>query len=42
VPVGKRPVTETEHVSTTVRKEEIKVDKQGDVDVRDAKNRKSK
>ena len=35
VHVGKRKVQDTERVSGTVRKEEIKVDTKGDVDVRD-------
>jgi len=35
VAVGKRKVQDTEQVSGTVRKEEIKVEKQGDVDVKD-------
>jgi uncharacterized protein (TIGR02271 family) len=35
VVVGKRKVQGTEEVSGTVRKEEIKVDKKGDVDVKD-------
>jgi len=34
VTVGKRTVKETEHVGGTVRKEELKVEKKGDVDVR--------
>jgi len=42
VTVGKRQVTETEHVAETVRKEEVKVEKTGEVDVRDAKTRKTK
>jgi len=33
VSVGKRKVQDTEHVSGTVRKEELKVDRHGDVDV---------
>jgi uncharacterized protein (TIGR02271 family) len=36
VSVGKRPVTETERVSGTVRREEARVDTTGDVDVRGA------
>jgi len=40
VTVGKRTVTDTERVSGTVRKEEVKVEKQGNVDVRgDKKSR---
>lgn len=35
VSVGKRKVKDTEHVSADVRKEEIKVQTKGDVDVRD-------
>jgi uncharacterized protein (TIGR02271 family) len=35
VTVGKRQVQETEQVSGTVRKEEVRVEKSGDVDVRD-------
>lgn len=35
VVVGKRQVQETEEVSGTVKKEEIKVEKKGDVDVKD-------
>ena len=34
VEVGKRPVTETERVSGTVRREEARVEREGDVDVR--------
>jgi len=34
VSVGKRRVTDTEHVSGTVRKEQVKVEQEGDVDVR--------
>jgi len=34
VSIGKRKVTETEHVSGTVRKEEVKIEKEGDVKVR--------
>jgi len=34
VSVGKRKVQDTEHVSGTVRKEEVKVEKKGDVEVR--------
>jgi len=34
VSVGKRTVQETEHVGGTVRKEEVRVEQQGDVDVR--------
>jgi uncharacterized protein (TIGR02271 family) len=37
VHVGKRQVNDTEKVSGTVRKEEIKVEKEGDVDVREKK-----
>lgn len=37
VQVGKRPVTETEHLTATVRREELRQDKQGDVRVRDAR-----
>jgi stress response protein YsnF len=33
VNVGKRQVQDTEHVTGTVRKEEVRVEKQGDVDV---------
>ena len=33
VTVGKRQVHETEQVGGTVRKEEVRVEKQGDVDV---------
>lgn len=33
VTVGKRPVEETEHFTDTVRKEELRVERQGDVDV---------
>ena len=35
VSVGKRKVQDTEHVSGTVRKEELKVDRHGDVNVED-------
>jgi len=35
VTIGKRQVQDTEKVSGTIRKEEIKVDKKGDVDVRE-------
>lgn len=35
VRIGKRQIQDTETVSGTVRKEEIKVEKEGDVDVRD-------
>ena len=35
VTVGKRKVSDTEHVGGTVRKEEIKVETKGDVNVRD-------
>jgi len=35
VVVGKRKVKDTEEVTGTVRKEEIKIDKKGDVDVKD-------
>jgi uncharacterized protein (TIGR02271 family) len=35
VTIGKRKVKETQHVGATVRKEEIKVEKQGDADVCD-------
>jgi len=38
VTIGKRQVQDTEEVSGTVRKEEIKVEKKGNVDVKD-KNR---
>ena len=34
--LGKRPVTETEHVTGTVRREEARVTREGDVDVRGA------
>jgi len=34
VTVGKRKVQDTKHVSETVRKEELKVDKKGDIDVK--------
>ena len=34
VSVGKRTVHDTEHVGGTVRKEELRVEKEGDVDVR--------
>jgi len=34
VTVGKRKVQDTEHVAGTVRKEEVRVEQQGDVDVR--------
>ena len=34
VSIGKRPVTETERVSGTVRKEEARVEEEGDVDLR--------
>ena len=34
VKVGKRVVQDTEHVSGQVRKEEVKVEQKGDVDVR--------
>jgi uncharacterized protein (TIGR02271 family) len=34
VSIGKRPVTETEHVAGTVRREEVRVETEGDVDVR--------
>jgi len=34
VKVGKRVVQDTEHVSGQVRKEEVKVDQTGDVDVK--------
>lgn len=37
VQVGKRPVTETEHLTGTVRREELRVDKEGDVRARDAR-----
>lgn len=33
VSIGKRQVTETQHLSDTVRREELRVDKSGDVDV---------
>lgn len=39
VSVGKRKVTETEQVSADVRKEEVHVEKQGDVEVREGKKR---
>jgi uncharacterized protein (TIGR02271 family) len=46
VTIGKRKVQETEHVSDTVRKEKIEVERQGDVEVResgkDATTRKNK
>jgi len=35
VKVGKKVVQDVEHVSGNVRKEEIRVEKSGDVDVRD-------
>jgi len=41
VHVGKRTVTENEQVSGTVRKEQVKVEKHGDVDVRDTSGRKT-
>ena len=34
VTIGKREVTDTERVSGTVRKEELKVEKKGDVDLK--------
>ena len=34
VGIGKRPVTETEHVAGTVRREEVRAESEGDVDVR--------
>ena len=37
VQVGKRPVTETEHLTDTVRREELRMDKEGDPRVRDAR-----
>lgn len=37
VTVGKRKIQETEHVDENLRKEEIRVEKRGDVDVRDKK-----
>lgn len=37
VSVGKRNVQDTEHIDETLRKEKIKVDKHGDVNVRDRK-----
>jgi len=40
VSVGKRTVTETEQVGGTVRKEEVKVERKGDVDVHDRTDRK--
>jgi len=36
--VGKRPVTETEHLTGTVRREELRMDKEGDVRVRDTRD----
>jgi len=39
VHVGKRKVRGTEQVNETVRKEEIRVEREGDVDVRDERNR---
>jgi len=42
VSVGKRKVTDTEQVSGTVRKEEVKVSTEGDVDVRGDTDRKSR
>jgi uncharacterized protein (TIGR02271 family) len=43
VKVGKRTMQDTEHVSGTVRKEEVKVEQEGDVKVRgDAKNPKKR
>jgi len=39
VTVGKRKVQETERVGATVRKEEVKVEKKGDVDVRQKTNK---
>lgn len=38
VTVGKRKVQDTQTVSGDVRKEEVKVEQKGNVDVRDAKN----
>jgi uncharacterized protein (TIGR02271 family) len=37
VQVGKRPVTETEHLTDTVRREELRVDKEGNAKVRDTR-----
>ena len=37
VQVGKRPVTETEHLTDTVRREELQVDQEGKAKVRDAR-----
>jgi uncharacterized protein (TIGR02271 family) len=34
VSIGKRPIPETEHVAGTVRREEVRVEPEGDVDVR--------
>jgi len=42
VKVGKRVVQDTEHVSGQVRKEEVKVEQKGDVDVRTRGNKTSK
>jgi uncharacterized protein (TIGR02271 family) len=39
VSVGKRKVTENEQVSGTVRKEEVRVEKEGDVDVQERKKK---
>jgi uncharacterized protein (TIGR02271 family) len=33
VEIGKRPVTETQRVSDTVRREEVRMDREGDVDI---------
>lgn len=38
VSIGKRKVQGTEHVDETLRKEQIKIEKQGDVNVRDERN----
>jgi uncharacterized protein (TIGR02271 family) len=38
VSIGKRKVQGTEHVDETLRKEKIKIEKQGDVNVRDERN----
>jgi uncharacterized protein (TIGR02271 family) len=42
VTVGKRTVQDTKRISGTVRKEEVKVEKKGDVDVRGDVSRKTK
>ena len=39
VTIGKRTVTDTERVSGTVRKEEIKIEEKGDVNVRGDKSK---